>query len=317
MDPPRKNKAHQRSFSQGIMDTGLVYALIAAVVFAVGIVMVRKAAGDAGEAFTVTAMSIFAGIPFFAIAISVSGGWSNLAEISSKALVMLAAAGIIHFVIGRLTAYEAFRLIGANRATPITQISPVPTVILSWIFLQENPTLFIIFGVLCMMAGVFLISQEKSNPAGEKKLLARERLKGILLSLVAALCWGITPVLIKPAVEEVGSAVVGNLVTYAVAGICIGLLLISRKRRDNFKRLSFKKNILPMALAGLFTAAGQLFYFTALQKSPANVIAPLVSIEILFIYVISFFVNRRSEVFTLKVALGMAAMVAGTFLLFR
>jgi uncharacterized membrane protein len=72
-----------------------------------------------------------------------------------------------------------------------------------------------------------------------------------------------------------------------------------------------------MILAGLFTAAGQLLFFAALQKSQANIVAPLVSIEVLFIYAISYFINRRHEVFTLKIALGMAAMVAGTFLLFR
>ena len=60
------------------MDTGLIFALISAVLFAVGIVMVRRTAGAAGEAFTVTAMSVFVGIPFFAIAISISGGWVNL-----------------------------------------------------------------------------------------------------------------------------------------------------------------------------------------------------------------------------------------------
>jgi drug/metabolite transporter (DMT)-like permease len=224
---------------------------------------------------------------------------------------------IIHFIIGRLWAYDAFRIIGANRATPITQISPIPTVILSWIFLQEQPTVYIIFGALCMMSGVILVGGEKSRPAGEKKPARRDEVKGILLSLGAALCWGITPVLIKPAVEQVGSAVVGNLITYATAGIGIGLLSINRKRWNNFRRLSFKKNILPMAIAGLFTAAGQLLYFAALEKSQANIIAPLISIEVLFIFVISFFVNRRNEVFTVKVALGMLAMVAGTFLLFR
>jgi drug/metabolite transporter (DMT)-like permease len=299
------------------MDIGLVLALISAVVFAIGIVMVRKTAGDAGEAFTVTAISIFVGIPVFTAAVSMSGGWTNLKDITIKALLMLAAAGVIHFVAGRLLAYDAFRIIGANRATPITQISPIFTVLLSWLFLQEKTTGFIIFGAFCMMAGVLLITQEKSSPAGENKLQRREEIKGILLSFGAAVCWGVTPVLIKPAIGEMGSSAAGNFVSYVTAGIGILLLSANRKRWDSFKRLSFKKNILPMLLAGLFTAAGQLLYFAALQKSQANIIAPLVSIEVLFIYGISFFVNRLHEVFTVKVALGMAAMVAGTFLLFR
>jgi drug/metabolite transporter (DMT)-like permease len=299
------------------MDAGLFLALLSAVFFAVGIVLVRKTAGAAGEAFTVTAISIFTGIPLFIIAICFSGGWENLSQITLKALIMLATAGIIHFVIGRLLAYDAFRVIGANKATPITQISPIFTVLLSWWLLQEKTTVYIIFGALLLMAGVILVTQEKSNPVGERKITRREEVKGILFSLGAAVCWGITPILIKPAVNDTGSSVVGNFISYAAAGIIMVLLSAVWGKWESFKRLSWKKNTVPMILAGLFTASGQLLYFTALQRSQANIVAPLVSIEVLFIYVVSYFINRKQEVFTLKIALGMVAMVAGTFLLFR
>ena len=168
-----------------------------------------------------------------------------------------------------------------------------------------------------MLAGVILISQEKGLSSGAKRKLNSDEVRGILLSLGAAVCWGITPVLIKPAVTEVGSAVVGNFVSYSAAGIILLLWLFSKKRRDHFKQLNIKKNVLPMVIAGLFTAAGQLLYFAALARSPANVVAPLVSVEILFIFLLSLVINRRGEIFTWKVALGMAAAVAGTFLLFR
>jgi drug/metabolite transporter (DMT)-like permease len=300
------------------MDTGLLLALIASVSFAVGIVLARKTANEAGEAFTVTSLSILSGIPLFAIALSISGEWSNLTGIAAKPLLALMAVGIIHFIIGRMLAYDAFRFIGANRGTPITQISQIITVILSWIFLAERPTIFVGFGALCMLAGVFLISQEKSKPYGEEKKRTSNEVKGILLCLVAALCWGITPILIKPAVAEAGSTVVGNFISYTTAGIIIVvMLLLSKTRREHFKKLSLKTQALPMVMSGLFTAAGQLLFFAALGRSPANTVAPLVSIEVLFIYVLSFVVNRKIEVFTLKVVLGMAAMVAGTFLLFR
>ena len=299
------------------MDIGLLLALIASVCFAVGIVLVRKTAGEAGEAFTVTALSVFAGIPLFAIAIAVNGDWHYLAAISLKVLGMLAAVGIIHFIIGRLMAYDAFRRIGANRATPITQISPIITIGLSWIFLGESLAVYVAVGALCMLAGVILISQERTSTSGGKKKLTADEVRGILLSLGAAVCWGITPVLIKPAVTETGSAVVCNFISYAAAGVVLLVLLLNKQRRAHFAQLSLKKNVLPMVVAGLFTAAGQLLYFAALGRSPANVVSPLVSIEILFIFILSFLVNRRSEVFTWKVALGMAAAVAGTFLLFR
>ena len=82
-------------------------------------------------------------------------------------------------------------------------------------------------------------------------------------------------------------------------------------------KLPVKKSLLPMALAAVFTASGQLLYFTALGKSPASVVTPLLSIQILFIFLFSFLVNRKIELFTPKVIIGMAATVAGTFLLFQ
>jgi drug/metabolite transporter (DMT)-like permease len=300
------------------MDTGLILALIAAVSFAAGIVMVRKAAGEAGESFSVTVVSIFVGIPFFAISILASGEWSNLLTISWRALVLLAAAGIIHFIIGRLLGYNSFRLIGANKATPFTMTNRFYTVLFSFLFLKESITASIILGVLCMFAGAALISTEKKSVAGKKgKGLSRSEVKGILLALGAALCWGITPVLIKPGVEEIGSSSAGAFVSYATAAIAMGLLLINGQRRRQMTQLPLKKSVLPMAIAGVFTATGQLLYYTALGRSPASVVTPLLSVQILFIFFFSLLINRKIEVFTWKVILGMAATVAGTFLLFQ
>jgi drug/metabolite transporter (DMT)-like permease len=300
------------------MDTGIVLALIASVSFSAGIVMVRKTAGEAGESFSVTALSIFTGVLFFAVAIFASGDWNKLQMISGRALAFLAIAGVIHFIIGRLLAYNSFRLIGANRATPFTQTSPIYSIILSLIFLKEEITVYIIIGVLCMLAGVFLISQEKKSAVGEnKKDISGNVVKGILLALGAALCWGITAVLIKPGVEEIGSSSAGAFVSYVTAAIVMGCLLLSRPRRMQLTQLSVKKNILPMAIAGLFTAAGQLLYYMALGQSPASIVTPLLSIQVLFIFLFSWLINRRIELFTKKVIFGMAATVVGTFLLFR
>jgi len=299
------------------MDTGLILAIVAAVSFAAGIVLVRKTAGEAGESFSVTVISIFIGIPFFVIAIFSSGDWNNLLAISWRSLALLGSAGIIHFIFGRLLGYNAFRLIGANRATVYTMTNRFYTVLFSFLFLGESITVFIILGVLLMFAGAALITTEKKSVAEPKKKLSRDEVKGILLALGAALCWGVTPVLIKPGVEEIGSPSAGAFVSYCTAAIVMLLLLINGPRRKQLIQLPFKKSVLPMAIAGAFTAGGQLLYYTALGQSPASVVTPLISIQILFIFLFSFLINRKIELFTPKVFIGMAATLAGTFLLFQ
>ncbi len=299
------------------MEIGLVFALFSALSFSVGMVIVRRASADAGESFSATALSIFIGLPFFAIAILISGEWNALIHVSVKILGLLAAVGVVHFIAGRLLAYSSFRLIGANRATPFIQASPICTIILSLIFLDEPLTGFIALGALFMLAGAYLITREKNSVSGEvKKKFTRDEVKGILLALGAAVCWGITPVLIKPAVTEIGSAASGTMIAYFTASIIIALMMLKNSRFSGLKKLPFKKVVLPMLIAGVFTAAGQLLAFISLETSPANIVSPLMSIQILFVFFLSWLINRRLEIFSWKVALGMAATLAGTVLLF-
>ncbi len=299
------------------MDTGLVLAIISSVCFAAGVVLVRKTAGEAGESFSVTAISIFIGVPFFTIAIFISGEWTKLQTISWQALAMLCSAGVIHFIFGRLLGYNAFRLIGANRATVYTMTNRFYTVLFAVLFLGEPLTVYVIFGVLLMFVGGALVTAEKNSSTGGKRKLSRNEVKGILLALGAALCWGITPILIKPSIEEIGSSVAGAFISYATAAIVMGFLLINRPRRQQLIQLPVKKSVLPMAIAGIFTASGQLFYYTALSKSPASIIIPLVSVQVIFIFFFSLMINRKIEVFTPKVIIGMAATLAGAVLLFQ
>jgi drug/metabolite transporter (DMT)-like permease len=299
------------------MDTGIVLALIASVGFSAGIVLVRKTAGEAGESFSVTALSVLTGVVFFAAAIFISGDWVALQSISWRAALLLGSAGIIHFIFGRLLGYNAFRLIGANRATVYTMTNRFYTVLFSILFLGESVSVWLWLGVFCMFGGAALITTEKQVYAGEKKKLTGVEVKGILLALGAALCWGITPVLIKPGVEELGSSVAGAFVSYVTATIVMLALLFNKPRRERLTHLPVKKSIIPMVLAGIFTAGGQLLYYTALGQSPASIVTPLLSIQVIFIFFFSFVLNRKIELFTPKVIIGMLATLGGTFLLFR
>ncbi len=109
------------------METGLILALFAAFSFAFCVVIVRKATTQAGESFTTTEFSIYIGILLFTVALFFTGEWHKVMAVSWTALALLGAAGIVHFIAGRLLSYEAYRLIGANKATPFTMTNPFYT----------------------------------------------------------------------------------------------------------------------------------------------------------------------------------------------
>jgi drug/metabolite transporter (DMT)-like permease len=301
-----------------MQQTGLILAIISALSFSIGIVIVRRTAAAAGESFSVMAFSVIVGLPFFAVAVTAAGDWAKVAHAAWPALALLCTAGVIHFILGRLLGYSSYRLIGANKATPFIMTAGFYTQIFSYFFLGESVTAFIIIGVLFMFLGAVLTSSENKsiNITKEKKFLNRET-SGLLLALATALCWGTTPVLIKPGVEDIGSSVAGAFISYAAAGVVLSVMLLKKPLRRQVAQLPLIRSIAPMALAGIFTAAGQWLAYASLGKSPANVVTPLVSVQVIFIFFLSLLINSRSEVFSWKVGLGMAATLAGTFFLFR
>ena len=153
--------------------------------------------------------------------------------------------------------------------------------------------------------------------SGEKQRgVSGTEFKGILTALGAALCWGITPVLIKPAVEEIGSPSVGAFVSYIAASIVMAFFFLRRQHRQQMVQPRFFAALILLVIGGIVLSMGQLFNYTALGHSPASMVSPLVCTNALFVLLFSFLLNRNIEVFTLKVILGMVVMVIGAFFIF-
>jgi len=298
------------------MEKGLVFAILAAVSFSISTVYLRKAVSQTGESFTAVITAAFTGIPLFAVLVFFSGEWSKLCTISGRAIILLGIAGIIHFVAGRLLAYNAYRLIGANKTAAFLRSSPFYTLILGFVFLNESITVLIILGVLLIVGGAILVSIEKKAVSDETQGgLHGAEFKGILAALGGALCWGISPVLVKPAIEEVGSPFVGAFVSYSIASIVIALLLFRQQHREQIVQARSLTTLIPLAIGGIFTFASQALVYTALSHSPAGIVSALIGTNVLFVLVLSFIINRNIEVFTRRVILGVLITAIGASLL--
>ena len=297
----------------------MIFALLASFSFAGSVVFVRKATAHTGESFTPVAVSVFMGIPFFAVVLLITGDWSNLLSVSWRALILLGAAGVIHFVAGRFLGYSSYRLIGANKATTFVNTNPFYTVIFGVLFLNELLTIYLILGVICIFTGVALISTERKSAIEEVPgTYSRKEVRGILTALGAALCWGTSPILIKPAVAEIGSPFAGAFVSYVVASVVMAFFFFRGQYRQQMGQIPvITAALISMLIGSIFSSSGQLFFYTALSYSPAGMVNSLITTHILFIFLFSFLLNRHIEIFTLKIIMGMVAIVVGTFFIFQ
>jgi len=205
--------------------------------------------------------------------------------------------------------FNSIRLIGTNKTVAIARTSILFAVIFGIIFLHEAVTTLLILGVLCIMGGATLVSFEREE--GIFKL----QTKGVLLVLGASLCVGIASVLIKSAMEEVGSPYVATFVSYMTAFLLWTILLLQKEQRNQLFQLP-RSSLFILSMAAILGLVGQLLRYAALNYSPVSVVQPLIGTVVLFTFLLSFMLNRSIDVFNWRVFLGIMVVVTGTFLLF-
>lgn len=294
--------------------TGLVAALIAAISFAASTVFIRKGVYKTGESFSSIPISVFLGMVFFTIVLLVTGRAGGITSLSWLGIGSLAGAGIIHFVLGRALAYYSIRIIGTNRAVPIAASNMLVATVLGILLLREPLTIPIVLAILLIMGGVVIISTTGFSNTGKEKIPRGLFLKGIYAALGAAICWGVSPILIKVGLREADSFL-AIFVSHLAASVVVAGLLLQPANAGKMRRVSRTPFILLTAAAAA-TALAQMLMYMALDFSPAGVVASLIATNTLLIFPLSFLINRRIEAFDPKTIGGAIAVVGGVFLMF-
>ncbi|WP_096389048.1 DMT family transporter [Halopenitus persicus] len=288
---------------------GLLFAALAAVLWAVHNVIVRVATRTGTVADTlavVLAVNVLCLVPFSAVAYYPDYG---LTPVSTGAF---AAAGLAGLLLGRLCMFEAITAIGASRTTPVVSASTLVSTGLAVWLLGETITARHLVGICCIVAGVAVISWLTATDAGDD-----DSLRGIgvslLLPLAAAAFIGIEPVLIRVGLTAGTPIPVGLSVMIAAASVSY---LGYRRVRDGAISLPrHGEGPRWYVWAGLSSSAGLIAYFAALSVAPVVIVIPIVQVSPLVVLVISAaFLPRRVERVTLRLVLAAAVVVVGAAL---
>ena len=296
---------------------GLVLALLAGLSYAFSNSFIRRGMSHSGESYSPLPINISIGTLFFTVVLFVSGNAGELSSISWLGIGALTAAGVIHFIIGRFLIFTGIRLIGTNKAIPISSSSILIAALIGVFFLEEPLTVPLGVAVLLIVGGVALISTSGESSVVRPVMPRGSLATGVLAAFGGALCWGLSPVLMKIGLREVSTPLVALFLTYISAFAIVGFSLFrisNRQRLRNLNRTALRYII----TAGLIGSIGAtMLRMTALDFSPVSVVEPLVgSAQNLFIFPVSFLINRKIESFGIKVVTGVIAIVIGIFLIF-
>ena len=307
---------------------GALLALASAFAFSVNGILVRRGVAGAGATAGQGAfITVLLGVPFGLIAVVVTGQLFNFGEIPLGGYLLLAVTGIVHFGVGRYCNYRGVAAIGASRAVTIQAVTIPYSIFMAIFLLDEEITLLMFIGIALILGGPAVMiergSKKPQPPQGAAESATAQvpdamkvrQLEGYTFSLLAALAYGTSPILIRAAMEDSSrTAAIGTLVAYSAAAsvLTAGLALPGQRQLISAINLRYMRLF---GGAGLSVFLAQLLRFFALSIADVAVVNPLMRMVGMFTLILTYLVNRSLEKITWRVVLGVMISFAGSALL--
>ncbi len=296
-------------------------SLLSAVTFAYANASVRRGVLT-GTVLQAVAISLPIALPFFLIAMLMTGGFHRLVNFSWRSLALFALAGVIHFAWARHCSYRATKAMGANLVAPVQQYSLVMTLALAVIWLGESLTLLRIVGIILVVAGPALThapGKKSAAPAdvpadaiGGNKPFNPNYSEGYFYAILSAIGFGVSPILIGMAFDAkaISAGIAGGFVSYAAATVAISLTLMTPRQWRSFKSLD-GESAKWFVLSGIAVCFSQMFRYMALAIAPVSVVTPIQRLSLVFRIYFGRVLNPHHEVFGARVIWGTAISLIG------
>jgi transporter family protein len=269
----------------------------------------------AGESFSGIVISLALGTAVFGLWFLFSGSVITFTPETWLGIGALSFAGVIHFLVGRYFAFNSIRTIGANRAIPVQTLFILVSALISTFVLGSAVTLSLGLALVLVTGGIITLNLKIDNRQEPVPLSRATLNRGFASSALTALCWGISPVLIKYGLNALGSVPAGTFISTLAALVVIALVSLKPSNSRTLRRLD-PRALLFLSLAAAFIAGGQIFQFLALDAGDVTVVVPLIGSGAVWTYPLSYLINRKIESFNRLTVTGGLAVVFGVLLIF-
>ena len=261
---------------------------------------IKRTDSDVATAIRTIVVLIFAWIM-----VVVTGTGSAITSISARTMTFLILSGIATGA-SWLCYFKALQLGDVNKVVPIDKSSTVLTILLAFIILGENISVWKMIGIIGIGAGTFLMIQKKDS-AGEKKTEKGWFIYAVLSAVFASL----TSILGKIGISGVDSNL-GTAIRTVVVLFMAWIVVFVKGKQCEVKKVE-KKELVYIVLSGIATGSSWLCYYRALQTGPASVIVPIDKLSILISIAFSYMVFK--EKLSKKAFAGLVLIVAGTLVM--
>ena len=235
-----------------------------------------------------------------------AGSVGTVGDLSERTWVFLVLSGL-STGLSWICYFRALQIGDVNKVAPIDKSSTVLTMLLSFLLLGDPVTAIGIGGMILILAGTLLMIEPKPGAVPAQQ----NNRKALVWAVFSAVFASLTAILGKIGIEGVESNLGTAIRTLVVLVMAWGIVLVQGTQRE-IPKIS-KKSWLFLALSGVSTGLSWMFYYYALQKGSASVVAPIDKLSILVTVLFSGLVLH--ERLRRKAAAGLVLLTGGTLLL--
>ena len=239
------------------------------------------------------------------VMVFLTGAQGGLTAVEAKTWVFLILSGLATGA-SWLCYFRALQLGDINKVVPIDKSSTVLTILLAFVFLQEDISPLKVGCMALIGGGTMLMITRREVSHQEKKGRA-----WLLYACLSALFASLTAILGKVGIQGIDSNL-GTAIRTGVVLVMAWVVVFVTGREKEIRGIP-RKELFYICLSGLATGASWLCYYRALQDGLASVVVPIDKLSILVTIAFSWLVFH--EKLSKKAMAGLLLIVAGTLLM--
>lgn len=230
---------------------------------------------------------------------------NTIQDISTKSFIFLILSGLATGG-SWLCYFKALQIGDINKVVVVDKSSTMLTMILSFLILKEPLSGMMIFAMILMGIGTYLMIEKKSQVLNQTT-----GYQWLFYAGLSAIFASLTAILGKIGIEGVESNL-GTAIRTIVVLIVSWVMIFGQRKHYQLKQLDLK-NWLFIFLSGLATGMSWLFYYRALQEGPASLVVPIDKLSIVVTVAFGYFILQ--ERLKKRAVLGLFLVIVGTMLL--
>ena len=289
------------------LGNGEIFAIAAALCWSIG-TFLFGAVSRRVNSFVINLLASASGLVLQIAIISLFGDFSKFLVIDLKIFGLIALIALTGYVIGRTLYLESLKLVGVSVTLPLTSIQPLFTFVLALIFLGEVVTPVVLLATVIIIAGVWMINNQKITDKTERQKFRR----GVTLGLAASVLWSLTPIVVSYLLAYI-DVIYLNSARIMIQIVMLSIILLTQGKFSELFKLG-RQDIIPISLGGFFTYFFSVtFFMMSISMIGVSNATPLARIYPLFGFFLAILFLK--EKFTYVKLMGTVAVVLGVLLI--